>query len=91
MTARPAPRCVWRDGYWEWISGRWQWRPSAWLVPPDGCHFAPPLLTWQPTEERGELYFLSAGWYPTNPKSQAQCGEAEMCEEVLPTGSAPSS
>jgi len=93
----PAPdddRCVWLDGRWAWQGHRWRWIRGQWAIPPDGCYFAPSVLTWQKPRE---LWMLEGHWYPENAeslapdKARSACGEPKPCGPVAHPYVAPKS
>lgn len=77
----PGKPCAWLDGRWERADNGWEWTPGMWLLPPKGCHFAPPETIWVPSADRGLLFYLAGRWYPDSGGS--------ACETALPCGSTP--
>ena len=73
----PGERCVWLDGQWELVGRGWKWTPGGWHIPPPGCSYAPPLLVWAESGERGQLYHTPGRWYPDD--GTAPCPEPARC------------
>lgn len=77
VPADPEGRCAWQDGQWLWRGGRWQWQPGAWVVPPVGCHYAPPSMAWVQATQRDVLYYMHGAWFPT--VDGQHCAKPETC------------
>ncbi|HMR06945.1 MAG TPA: hypothetical protein PKA88_14270 [Polyangiaceae bacterium] len=64
VSTNPGGKCVWLDGHYHWEARRWEWKPGGWLVPPEGCHYAAPSLTWSTGRGQGALLYTPPRWYP---------------------------
>jgi hypothetical protein len=76
----PGETCVWVDGHWEWRGRQWEWMTGDWVVPPPGCHYAPPRLSWIDTARGGTLYFTPPGWYPSAADEVEQSASKTACK-----------
>jgi hypothetical protein len=76
----PGAPCAGLDGRWEWATRNWEWTAGDWVVPPDGCHFAPPETVWVATAGRGQLFYMPGRWYPKD--SAGKCLEARSCSRL---------
>jgi hypothetical protein len=61
----PGGKCVWLDGHHHWEARRWEWQPGGWIVPPEGCYYAAPSLTWSTDRGQGALLYTPPRWYPS--------------------------
>jgi hypothetical protein len=82
----PGEPCRWQDGHWSWLGRRWSWEPGRWVLPPEGCHYAPPVMVWVPSEQKGELYYIAPRWYPTNAEELPRTTVLKSCQNVRPCG-----
>jgi len=80
----PGAPCAWLDGRWEWATNGWEWTPGDWVIPPEGCHFAPPETVWVATAGRGQLFYMPGRWYPKD--SAGKCLEARSCNRLKGAG-----
>ncbi len=60
----PGKPCAWLDGHWEWMGRRWQWVDGEWVVPPSGCHYVDPWMSWVPAHDGHELHYWAPRWLP---------------------------
>jgi hypothetical protein len=74
LSHRSGNRCVWRDGFWDWLGERWEWQPGRAVLSPAGCHFAEAKLA----RSADSLSFYRPAWYPDPGQEPA----AKTCVEV---------
>ena len=60
IAAGSGGKCVWRDGYWDWIGARWEWQSGRPVLPVQGCLYAEAKLQWT----TDSLSFYRPAWYP---------------------------
>jgi hypothetical protein len=82
----PGEPCSWQDGHWSWQGRRWSWQPGQWVIAPEGCYYAPPVMVWVPSEEKGELYYLLPRWYPNDAEELDRKQVLAACQKVRPCG-----
>jgi hypothetical protein len=86
LPPRPAPQCVWTDGYWE-FTDRWEWQAGEWVLPPAHCRLAPVELR----RQGGQLLHARPRWYPDNVTLlgvQSACPPPSPCSGISSTNSA---
>ena len=73
----PGKPCDWLDGHWEWLGRRWQWVDGKWVVPPSGCHYVDPWMSWVPAHDGNELHYWLPRWLPN--VANTICKQPVLC------------
>jgi len=60
----PGKPCAWQDGHFQWLGRRWQWTDGKWVIPPKGCHYVDPWMSWVPSRNGQELHYWLPRWLP---------------------------
>jgi len=60
----PGKPCAWQDGHWDWLGRRWKWIDGQWVIPPSGCHYVDPWMSWVPGTKGQELHYWLPRWLP---------------------------
>jgi hypothetical protein len=85
----PGSPCRWQDGHWIWQGRRWSWQAGSWVVPPQNCYYAPAVMVWVPSLDKGELYYMPPRWYPNDAEQLTEKELLERCQSVKPCGRTP--